>query len=64
MLIVDINKNTAKKKRKLHLCPKCKNNGGQRKQRPLLVKWLLFWLPIKIYHCKICGKKFMTFGSW
>lgn len=51
---------TIKNKRK---CQKCANGVLDRTHRPLLMKLLLFWLPLKKYRCNYCGKKTYILGG-
>lgn len=46
-------------------CPKC--DGGilnSRAKRPFMVKYVLFFLPIKRYKCSNCHKRSYVFGSY
>jgi hypothetical protein len=44
--------------KKNRICPKCKKGGlTERVRRPILVKVLLCWLPLKRYRCYHCYKK-------
>ena len=45
-------------------CKKCHRGVlDSRVKRPLLIKVVLFWLPIKRYRCNFCDKKTYLFGS-
>jgi len=55
--------NPTARKIKSRICPRCQTNTGKRTSRPKLIKWLLFWLPVKMYRCKTCNKKFMLLGT-
>jgi transposase-like protein len=45
-------------------CPKCKTGHlEERVRRPVIVKTLLFWLPIKRYRCFDCDRKSYILGS-
>jgi transposase-like protein len=39
------------------VCPKCKKRMDIRVTRAILVKMLLFWLPIRRYKCSNCSRK-------
>lgn len=46
-------------------CPKCETGLLKaRVKRPFMVKYLLFWLPLKRYQCNTCHKKTYKFGSY
>jgi len=46
-------------------CRKCKTGVlNTRAKRAFIVKYFLFWLPIKRYQCNMCGKKIYKFGSY
>ncbi len=46
-------------------CPKCSTGMLKtRAKRPFLVKYALFFLPIKRYRCTNCHKKSYVFGSY
>lgn len=45
------------------ICPKCKKGSlTERVRRPILVKILLGWLPLKRYRCYQCYKKTYVLG--
>lgn len=46
--------------KKALMCPKCKISieTADRVSRGWLVKYLLFWMPIKRYKCYRCNKKY------
>jgi len=60
---VEKEKSSSKKRSKLKACTKCHNNTGQRIHRSLLIRTLLFWLPVRSYQCKTCHEKFLLFGK-
>jgi len=46
-------------------CPKCSIGVLKiRAKRPFLVKYALFFLPIKRYRCSSCYKKSYVFGTY
>jgi hypothetical protein len=52
---------TARNRKK---CKKCFHGVlDTRSKRPILVKMILFWLPIKRYRCSHCDKKTYVLGS-
>jgi len=46
-----------KEKKKYPVCPRCKTEMDSRVSRGMLVKSLLFFLPLKRYKCFGCGRK-------
>ncbi|WP_143822117.1 hypothetical protein [Mucilaginibacter pedocola] len=46
-------------------CPKCQTGHlTRRAKRPLWMKTLLFWLPIKRYECGSCYRRSYVFGTY
>jgi len=51
-------------KKNMQICPRCKKGYlSKRAKRSLLIKVLLFWLPIKRYKCSYCAEKVYVFGA-
>jgi len=46
----------------LPICKKCNTQFDARVKRPRWVKFFLFFIPLKRYHCYKCGKKYYVKG--
>ncbi len=45
-------------------CPSCQNSHGlERVPRPFWLKYLLFFVPARIYYCHHCKHNFVLLGS-
>lgn len=49
--------NTRKNSRDSSICWRCQKELNIRVKRPVLIKFLFFWLPLKAYYCPNCITK-------